>query len=420
MRTKRFYGLKRPKLRQSWNKYNLYNLSRADVPNFIARTNFQQKWTSKALTRSYHGETIKEKHWQRMFRRNIRSVVPLDHAQLARSDGHEQAEGRGSGLDSHPDKKPRAFPRTPYMNMIYAPTERRLDTAIFRALFASSTRQARQFVIHGDVKVNGKRMIYPGYLLNPGDMFQVEPERVMFATGAPKDARERRATRKLRQKQSQGSESESMPESLPSTQTPSSSVAEDNDSPESATESSAPTQEPQETLKQLLAQAKSMLTDSSSAELTAKRKRDLRAFKQTIQRTLSRHNTLSDSIDAQLLELSHKLDLNASSLAGAKPGPSRPSRNASKPNMETALLRKALEEARDNPIDASKSYATPWRPRPYMSAFAFVPRYLEIHHRICSAVYLRHPVARPGVGEVPTPYPAEINGLAFNWYLRRR
>lgn len=267
---------------------------------------------------------------------------------------------------------------------------------------------------------NVSQMIYPGYLLNPGDMFQVEPERVMFATGAPKDARERRATRKLRQKQSSGSEPESMPESLLPTQTPSDSAAEDTNSTHSATESSAPTQEPQETLKELLAQAKSMLTNSSSAELTAKRKRDLRAFKQTIQRTLSRHNTLSDSIDAQLLELSHKLDLNASLLAGDKPGSYRPTRNASKPNMETALLRKALEEARDNPVDASKSYATPWRPRPYMSAFAFVPRYLEVHHRICSAVYLRHPVARPGMGEVPTPYPAEINGLAFNWYLRRR
>lgn len=40
--------------------------------------------------------------------------------------------------------------------MVYAPAERRLDTAIFRALFASSTRQARQFVVHGYVKVNGK------------------------------------------------------------------------------------------------------------------------------------------------------------------------------------------------------------------------------------------------------------------------
>ncbi len=44
------------------------------------------------------------------------------------------------------------------MNMVYAPTERRLDTAIFRSLFASSTRQARQFVVHGAVRVNGKRV----------------------------------------------------------------------------------------------------------------------------------------------------------------------------------------------------------------------------------------------------------------------
>lgn len=44
------------------------------------------------------------------------------------------------------------------MQMTYAPLERRLDTAIFRAMFASSSRQARQFVIHGAVKVNGKQV----------------------------------------------------------------------------------------------------------------------------------------------------------------------------------------------------------------------------------------------------------------------
>lgn len=47
---------------------------------------------------------------------------------------------------------------TPYMQMTFAPLERRLDTAVFRALFASSVRQARQFVIHGAVKVNGKKV----------------------------------------------------------------------------------------------------------------------------------------------------------------------------------------------------------------------------------------------------------------------
>lgn len=62
----------------------------------------------------------------------------------------------------------------------------------------------------------------------------------------------------------------------------------------------------------------------------------------------------------------------------------------------------------------------PWRPRPYMSAFAFIPRYLEVNQNVCSAVYLRHPVVRPGLAEVPTPFPEGLNQLAFNWYLRRR
>lgn len=62
----------------------------------------------------------------------------------------------------------------------------------------------------------------------------------------------------------------------------------------------------------------------------------------------------------------------------------------------------------------------PWRPREYMSAFAFIPRYLEVNQNICSAVYLRHPVARPGLAEVPTPFPEPLSQLAFNWFLRRR
>ena len=41
-------------------------------------------------------------------------------------------------------------------------------------------------------------MKYPGYLLNPGDLFQVDPERVLYATGAPKDRVERREGRLAR------------------------------------------------------------------------------------------------------------------------------------------------------------------------------------------------------------------------------
>lgn len=31
----------------------------------------------------------------------------------------------------------------------------------------------------------------------------------------------------------------------------------------------------------------------------------------------------------------------------------------------------------NNPIDVTKPYATPWRPRDYLPPFAFIPRYLE-------------------------------------------
>lgn len=144
------------------NKYNFYNLARMQTDRMRMKTYFQQKWKSKAATRAYHGEVIKEKKWERMFQSRIRSVVPMNARYLASWDGSEQAAGRGSGasgaVDANEQRKRTLMKETPYMAMTYAPSERRLDTAIFRALFASSARQARQFVIHGSVKVNGKKV----------------------------------------------------------------------------------------------------------------------------------------------------------------------------------------------------------------------------------------------------------------------
>ena len=83
----------------------------------------------------------------------------MDHRYLAQNDGSEQAAGRGSGADVRPGTRNLGSKaRTPYEQMTFFPMERRLDVAIFRALFASSTRQARQFVVHGFVKVNGKKV----------------------------------------------------------------------------------------------------------------------------------------------------------------------------------------------------------------------------------------------------------------------
>lgn len=91
-----------------------------------------------------------------MFSRRLRSVVPMSPSQLAQDDGSAMSAGRGSGLEkSGGSSTPQ---RIPFMQMTFAPLERRLDVAIFRAMFASSTRQARQFVVHGHVTVNGKKV----------------------------------------------------------------------------------------------------------------------------------------------------------------------------------------------------------------------------------------------------------------------
>ncbi|GEM83848.1 30S ribosomal protein S4 [Meiothermus hypogaeus] len=51
--------------------------------------------------------------------------------------------------------------------------ESRLDNVVFRMGIASTRRQARQFVRHGHILVNGKRVTVPGYRLRQGDELKV-------------------------------------------------------------------------------------------------------------------------------------------------------------------------------------------------------------------------------------------------------
>lgn len=53
--------------------------------------------------------------------------------------------------------------------------ERRLDNVVFRAGFARSRREARQFVRHGHFYVNGKKVNIPSYLVDPGDVIELSP-----------------------------------------------------------------------------------------------------------------------------------------------------------------------------------------------------------------------------------------------------
>ena len=52
--------------------------------------------------------------------------------------------------------------------------ERRLDAVVYRMKFVPTVFAARQFVNHGHVKVNGKRVNIPSYLVTDGDVVEVK------------------------------------------------------------------------------------------------------------------------------------------------------------------------------------------------------------------------------------------------------
>ena len=51
--------------------------------------------------------------------------------------------------------------------------ERRLDAVVYRAKFVPTVFAARQFVSHGHVKVNGKRVNIPSYQVKEGDVIEI-------------------------------------------------------------------------------------------------------------------------------------------------------------------------------------------------------------------------------------------------------
>ncbi|EDK36230.1 hypothetical protein PGUG_00328 [Meyerozyma guilliermondii ATCC 6260] len=162
-RTQNLNSMARGRVRASMNKYNLFNLYKKPNVNYQGKTLFQQKWTAKAETRAYHGEHLTEGRWKQLFKPNLESVAQLD-ASL-------------KGMD---------VALTPMPLQTYAALEKRLEFAMFRAMFASSVRQARQYILNGYVKVNGVIIKHPSFPLKSGDIFSVIPEKVLTAMGRTK------------------------------------------------------------------------------------------------------------------------------------------------------------------------------------------------------------------------------------------
>ncbi len=54
--------------------------------------------------------------------------------------------------------------------------ELRLDNIVYRAGWAATRPQARQFVGHGHVNVNGRRVTIPSYRVRKGDVIELRPK----------------------------------------------------------------------------------------------------------------------------------------------------------------------------------------------------------------------------------------------------
>ncbi len=51
--------------------------------------------------------------------------------------------------------------------------ERRLDNVVYRLGFGASRPQARQLVLHGHIRVNGKKVNVPSFLVSTGDVISI-------------------------------------------------------------------------------------------------------------------------------------------------------------------------------------------------------------------------------------------------------
>ncbi|KAF8154711.1 hypothetical protein B0H34DRAFT_790085 [Crassisporium funariophilum] len=91
-------------------------------------------------------------------------------------------------------------------------------------------------------------------------------------------------------------------------------------------------------------------------------------------------------------------------------------------NTEKVTLQEGTGMVHKRKLKGSKEPLTPFFLPTYAAPWLFIPAYIEPSFSTCSAVYVRHPTARPGYSEIPTPYDADgtLIRYAWEWYVQRR
>lgn len=100
------------------------------------------------------------------------------------------------------------------------------------------------------------------------------------------------------------------------------------------------------------------------------------------------------------------------------------SKNESNEESETENVEENANEdnEKNHKIDTHAiDKVLPFNLPPYAAPHIFIPPYIEPSFATCSFVYVRHPTARPGYSEIPTPYAADgdVMRYAREWYIGR-
>lgn len=468
-------SLSRGRVRTSFNKYNLFNLYKKSQISFRSKTLYQQKWTSKQETRAYHGEHLTEGRWQSTFKPQLDSVAQLD------------ASLRGGEIEP-----------TPILLQTYAILEKRLDFALFRAMFASSVRQARQFILHGNVYVNGVKITSPGYTLKPGDVFNVKPEKVLEALGAKKPSLKealkidknqiflwnkyvleaRKNPRKFWQEKIE--KLRAMDDSDPKKQEFLAFLENYNKTMHLEMKKELDAASREHLLTRILSvvsrvedeeklAVKDFLNDFYEDESLASSAfaiyRDVKsanaiesitnsssipqgaeALLKIATSIVKPNDQTNDSLKKKFRSINHAItdlkhlyesvvrDTFNQKMAGvdsidppydnkwADKLPLHKPINPSELLENESLAQKAISLPWQKGVygrqDPSKSYFTPWKPRPFLAPFAILPHHIEVSFKTCYAVYLRDPIARPGESEVITPFGLPVHERAYMYYVR--
>ncbi|KAK9365883.1 hypothetical protein V1509DRAFT_631742 [Lipomyces kononenkoae] len=414
-------SLARGLVRASWHKQNLYNLFKKEA--FRRGTSlYQQKWESKRETRAYHGEHMTESNWLGIFQKNLAGAETL----------HDKDDKSG-------EREP-----LPIALQLYAPIERRLDMAMFRAMFASSPRQARQFISSGMVKVNGLKVKHGFYPLRPGDVFSVEPECVLTAVGREKPTEEfsKEVDRQQREDfETFKSRCRDDPGEMFERKFAPISVDGPYDPDRLYSKVRAMT------VENLTNKIQALSLDGVSAqELIARGQEEVEQYRDEFER--DKKVEADDESISQMATEFLKLDSE-----GSDPSPEaqeilkrivqrrvdmqqaelqdlirlfRGAASVYDPRWYYAYLEEYCGSAlpwQEGPYglqDPSKPYFTPWTPRTFLAPFAIVPWHLEISYKTCHAVYLRDPITRQGHSEVISPLPLFMHENAYLFYVRDR